>query len=124
MKSDLSIAILITTMNAGIQRVIAELLPQLLLQLESADEIIISHQITDPDFQNQERDFPDKVRYFSMQEKGLSKNRNNALKQAKADLCYICDDDLTFLPNAIKIIKQTYKNSDADLITFQAIDEA
>lgn len=114
-----TLAILITTMNNGIKRVVEEVLPQ----IQEADQIIISHQITDPNYQDKKYELPKNTIYLSMHEKGLSKNRNNALKAATSDICYICDDDLTFLPNAIQTIKSSYKETDADIITFQAQNE-
>lgn len=106
-------------MNQGIERVTSELLPQ----LHEADQVIISHQITDPNYNTPNIQFASNTIYLTMHEKGLSKNRNNALKAASADICYICDDDLNFLPNAIQNIKTTYQESQADLITFQAQNE-
>lgn len=119
MKNNPSISILITTLDEGIFWVIQKLLPQ----LKDADEIIISHQITKSKIENIPEFFPKNTKYISLQWKGLSKNRNHALKYATGDICYICDDDLEILPWALENIKEAYTQNDFDVITFQAIDE-
>ena len=81
-KKKLKIGILITTTNDKIKRVEKELLPQ----LKSADEIIISHQIFDNKTKPSKNLSKGKIRYFYTYSKGLSKNRNNALKNSKADI--------------------------------------
>lgn len=106
-------------MNSSIERVKKELLPQLI----NVDEIIISHQITDSSIKPETIDFWENIKYLYMFEKWLSKNRNNALKNAKSDIIYICDDDLNFLDWFENIIKQSYKNNNFDIITFQAQNE-
>jgi len=54
---------------------------------------------------------------------GLSRNRNNALRMATADICLIADDDNRYLPQHIDTILNSWKeNLDADMITFQAQD--
>lgn len=106
-------------MNQGINRVKKELLPQL-----KNCEVIISHQITDNKTKPEKKSMGKNVKYFYMYDKGLSKNRNNALKNATGDICVICDDDLNYVKGFDKIVKQAYKNNkSADVITFQAIDE-
>lgn len=114
-----TLGILITTMNDGINRVVSELLPQ----LKKVDEIIISHQITDNITQPYKDSLPPRVKYVYMFEGGLSKNRNNALKYSTADICHICDDDLNYLEGFEEVIKNAYGSSDADIITFQALNE-
>ena len=65
-----------------------------------------------------------KIKYFYMFNKGISKNRNNCLKNSKSEICHICDDDLIYLKDFSKIIKNKYeKSKDYDLITFNAVDE-
>lgn len=108
-------------MNKNLENVIKNLLPQ----LEKADEIVISHQITEKNLEKIYKNFHiknPKVTYLQMIEKWLSKNRNNALKYAKSDICVICDDDVNFCKNFEKTIKNTYKNHEnTDVITFDII---
>lgn len=64
MKNNLTLSVLITTMNENIFRVERELLPQ----LRNIDEIVISHQITD----GKEyflKNFSKNVKYVFMNEK-------------------------------------------------------
>ena len=54
---------------------------------------------------------------------GLSRNRNNALNMATADICLIADDDNRYTPEYIDTILDSWKgNPDADILTFQAQD--
>lgn len=106
-------------MNSWIERVKKDVLPQ----LKWVDEIVISHQITDENIKPEIIDFWENIKYLHIFSSWLSKNRNNALKHSKSDICYICDDDLNFLEWFEKIIKESYKKSDYDLITFQAQNE-
>lgn len=119
MKNNLTLSVLITTMNDWIYRVKSELLNQ----LKYVDEVIISHQITDNNIKPEKEKLWENVKYFYMNEKWLSKNRNNALKNSTWDICYICDDDLNFNQWFIDIIKNQYNNSNYDIITFQAENE-
>jgi len=116
MQNNPTLWVLITTMNEWIERVKKELIPQ----LKNVDEVIISHQITDKNIKPKIEKLWEKVKYFYMSESWLSKNRNNALKNCKTDICYICDDDLNFVDWFEDIIKYEYKKSNYDLITFQA----
>ncbi len=116
---ELKLSILITTINEWIFRVKNDLLPQLL----DVDEIIISHQITNKSMKSQKIIFWDNTKYYSMFKSGLSKNRNNALRHATWDICYICDDDLTIMPNFAENIRKIFQDINIDVATFQAVDE-
>lgn len=104
-------------MNSWIERVKKELIPQ----LWNVDEVIISHQITEKNIQPELENLWKNVKYIYMYEKWLSKNRNNALKYATADICHICDDDLDYRDWFEKIILAEYEKNEADIITFQAL---
>ena len=57
------------------------------------------------------------VRIFSTRQRGLTKSRNMAIRQATADICLLCDDDEIFLPNYEENILQAYNDlPQADLI--------
>lgn len=102
-------------MNDDIFKVLDELVPQI-----KSSEIIISHQITSS--MKPLTNLPGNIKYFYMFEKGLSKNRNNALKHATGDICFICDDDLRFVKNFEKKILNLYENNlNADVISFRTI---
>lgn len=52
---------------------------------------------------------------------GLSRNRNNALGMATADICLIADDDNRYRQEHIDAILDAWSaNPDADILTFQA----
>lgn len=57
-------------------------------------------------------------------ERGLSRSRNMALKNAKGDICLICDDDeIMYNDYEMKILNAFEEQKDADIIAFQ-IDDA
>lgn len=61
-----------------------------------------------------------KAKLISTTERGLSKSRNMALKNATNGICMICDDDEYLFDNCIENIKDAYKRlKDADLIVFK-----
>lgn len=72
----------------------------------------------------QEIKTPKNVQIFSVKEKGLSKSRNRLLKLAEGDVCLFCDDDLVYLPDCIKIIKDAHqKYSNFGIVSFKAKNE-
>lgn len=86
------VAILISTIDQGIERLSAMLLPQ-------ADDVcyVVSHQYTEERFREIPAELaarPD-VSISQMAGKGLSRNRNNALRLCpdNADIALIADDD-------------------------------
>lgn len=113
------LSILITTMDDRIDHVISNMVPKY-----SNCEIVISHQITHENIQPKlKSDFPNNCVYVYMYDKGLSKNRNNAIKYATGDICVLCDDDLLHLENFDKIIIKAFEENDQfDIMTFNAID--
>lgn len=63
-------------------------------------------------------------RMISTVERGLSKSRNMALRNATGDICLICDDDeILFDDYEERILKAYKEHQDADIIAFQ-IDNA
>ncbi|WP_185964832.1 glycosyltransferase family A protein [Flavobacterium franklandianum] len=62
------------------------------------------------------------VRVINVNEKGLSKSRNLALKNATKKICLIADDDLVYFENFGKIIVNDFTvNTNADIITFNHV---
>jgi uncharacterized protein YbcC (UPF0753/DUF2309 family) len=120
---NLTLGILITTCNENIKKVKKSLLPKL-IKNKGVDEIIISHQIFDNKTKFEKTLTKGKIKYFHMFKKGVSKNRNNCIKNSKSDICYTCDDDIKPLKNFSKIINEEYKkNQSFDILTFQAENE-
>jgi glycosyltransferase involved in cell wall biosynthesis len=59
------------------------------------------------------------VRVINADEKGLSKSRNLAIKNASRKICLIADDDVVFFPNFQKQILAAFNQSpNASIITF------
>lgn len=57
---------------------------------------------------------------LSYREKGLSRSRNRAITNAKADICLISDDDVAYKDDIESTILSAFKNNpDVDIITFQ-----
>ncbi len=62
------------------------------------------------------------IKIISVQEKGVSRSRNKAIKYAEGDICVIGDDDLIYLKDCEKQIKMVYENNpDVDVALFQII---
>lgn len=61
------------------------------------------------------------VRCISIEEKGLSKSRNLAIKNAQGEICVIADDDIVYLPGCINSIKTAFSQYESDLITYKII---
>jgi len=110
----LKLEILISTNNEKIHNI-----QKILLSPMKNISYLISHQVYDGkeyDFKSERKD----VRYIKSYVKGLSKNRNVSLLNAKGEICLISDDDVSyskeFFDNIIKAFKE---NPDADIITFK-----
>lgn len=81
----------------------------------SSFNILIINQTLDEellsDFEN--------IRVINVNEKGLSKSRNLAIKNAKKKICLIADDDVVYFQDFDKeIITAFNQNADASIITF------
>ena len=62
-----------------------------------------------------------RVRMISTKERGLSKSRNMALKNATGDICLIADDDVVYYDGLQEKIQKAFQEiKDADIITFCA----
>jgi len=61
------------------------------------------------------------VRLIRTEGRGLSRNRNNALRQARGDLLVISDDDCRYTEQGIANIREAFsRHPDADIMQFQA----
>ena len=114
----MTINILIATINEGIQKI-----DKILLPFDHRISYIISHQITDDtDYTHTVLSLQQRndVKYLSLNEKGLSKNRNNCLRYIDADFVYICDDDVRLLhQNLLHVIEKFQEDKDIDLLRCQ-----
>lgn len=60
--------------------------------------------------------------FINTKERGLSRSRNMAIKNAWADVCVICDDDEYFFDNYVDIILRAYaEHPDCDIIPMLVI---
>ncbi len=102
----LKINILICTIDDGIQNLYKMLEP-----FNEAVEYKISHQYRDEKFMSIPENLRRKdVTISQIAGKGLSRNRNNALKMTDGDIAVIADDDVKYLPDSFKIITDTFIN--------------
>ena len=60
-----------------------------------------------------------RITMFSTKERGLSRSRNMALENSKAEICVLCDDDLVYVDGYESIIEKAFQElTDADIIVF------
>ena len=60
------------------------------------------------------------AKFISTTERGLSRSRNMAIRNAESDICLICDDDENFETNYETDILNAFKNNkNADIIIFR-----
>ena len=109
--------ILICTIGNGLDRV-----PSMLPPPTEGVRYIVSAQYEDsPTVIPQEISGRDDVTVDLIPGKGLSRNRNNALRLASSDICLIADDDSRYRPEFIETILSSWQeNPQADILTFQA----
>ena len=114
---NLKLEILICTINEGIIGIKDMLMPQ-----EKDISYLISWQQTE-DFRNRnmlEGLNREDIRIITLDGKGLSRNRNNALNNAKGDICLIADDDVRFNRIGLERLVNTFmENPSLDLGTFK-----
>ena len=113
------VSILICTIDAGIEKV-----PRVLMPPMGDVSYVVSMQYTDDRFLQliprvlEERE---DVTVTTLEGRGLSRNRNNAIAHATGDVCVIADDDNRYERRHIDAIVEAYeKMPDADIIIFQA----
>ncbi len=112
--------VIISTFNDRAQN-----LTNVLLEPKDFVTYIVSHQVTKSlnvktenviDWLNKRED----VIYSKINSRGLSSNRNNALKFLKNGIGLFSDDDVTFYPDSFEKILEAFKiNRDADILTFK-----
>lgn len=110
--------VLICTLNEGIVGV-----PQVVLSPRHDVEYIVSMQYTHESYLQQIpavlRERSD-VHITTLQGKGLSRNRNNALRHATGDIALIADDDVRYKHNYFDTIIATFEqNREVDIAQFK-----
>lgn len=92
-----------------------------LLKPRNDVQYIIAHQYDNPEY-SIIPDFLDRedVKVVQIFGKGLSKNRNNALRNSTSEICLIGDDDVIYTHQSFNTIIEEYKqNKDKDIILFK-----
>lgn len=111
----MKIEVLVSTMN---QKDISSLISKMNIQTDA----VVINQCDRNGYEEIEYK-GNKIRVFNCQERGLSKSRNRAIKESKADICIIADDDMTYVDNYEKIISNRYlENKKADILAFYVED--
>ncbi len=59
------------------------------------------------------------VLWINTTERGLSKSRNMAIRNATADICMIADDDMEYCSNYVNVVEEAFARIEADIIGFQ-----
>ena len=114
----MTLQLLISTLDNGIERI-----PSMLLEPRDGISYLVSWQHSD--------DSPvgalppallrDDVTVLHLQGRGLSRNRNNCIRHATADVCLICDDDCTYTHEQLNCVALTFAtHRDVDLATFKS----
>lgn len=62
-----------------------------------------------------------RVLWINTTERGLSRSRNMAIRNATADICMIADDDMEYRSNYVDVVCSAFQKNDADIIGFQVI---
>lgn len=111
--------ILICTIDSGIERV-----PQVLMPPRPEVRYVVSMQHTHPRWLNHIptalRTRPD-VTIATLEGRGLSRNRNNAIFHATGDILLLADDDNRYTAQMVENILNTFRHeSQTDIICFAA----
>lgn len=116
----LTIDILVCTLDEGILDV-----PKILLPAYDGINYVVSMQCSEDHY----RDIipaelkRNDVTLSVINGKGLSANRNNAIKNSSADICVIADDDVRYDIDSLNAVRECYaRRPECDVILFKAID--
>lgn len=117
----MTIDVLICTIDHGVSSV-----PGVLLQPAEGVRYIVSVQYTDEKYLDEIPEtlkMREDVHVVTLQGRGLTRNRNNALDASTADIVLIADDDERILPDAFDKIRLAYESCpQADIALFQLND--
>lgn len=116
-KTNLKLEILLSTMNRNSLDFLVNLFPN--SSYQNYNILIINQTTKDCLLESKYSN----IRVINSFSKGLSKSRNLAIKNAKAQICLIADDDVIYHTNFDAIVAESFKtNTDADVITFKMKD--
>ncbi|MBT8259756.1 MAG: glycosyltransferase family 2 protein [Flavobacteriaceae bacterium] len=112
------IEILISTMNRTSMDFLYKMTEQ--LEFTSLEYLIVNQTSKDKLLVSKDNN----VRVINSFEKGLAKSRNVAIAHAKGDICLLADDDVKYFSKLNEKISQAFiSKKEADIITFQMVDE-
>ena len=112
----MTLQILISTLDKGIERV-----PDMLLEQRENIGYLVSWQHSDGvEIIMPEALQRDDVRVYNLDGRGLSRNRNNGIKHATAEVCLIADDDCRYTHKQLQEVIDTFeKHPHIDIATFR-----
>lgn len=109
------IEILISTIDAGINKIFEILLP-----FRTDVKYLVSHQYTDEKYLPIPNHLIRKdVLVSQIPGKGLTKSRNNAIRLATGDVCVIADDDVRYTNEYFNTVIDTYNNHTYEVVCFK-----
>lgn len=87
-------------------------------QCHIESDVLIINQCDEENYKEKVTTFGT-VRMISTKERGLSKSRNMALENAKGDICLLCDDDVIYVNDYVRIVTKAFQCiPNADVIVF------
>ncbi|MGP2569368.1 glycosyltransferase [Ornithobacterium rhinotracheale] len=110
----MTLQILISTLNDGIENVKNILLPE-------RDDLsyLIIHQTTNKSYDYSFFEKRNDVKIIPSTERGLTKSRNLAIKNLTSDIGIIADDDVNYTNEQIDNIKNSHLKNEAEIILFK-----
>jgi glycosyltransferase involved in cell wall biosynthesis len=106
-----TVQLLISTSGERIRQVEKILLPP-----EDGVSYIISHQLLNGNvYEIPEKLLRDDVEVYQIESAGLTKNRNNCLLHANADIVMILDDDVVIKSDYIKTVRSFFEDDSIDI---------
>ncbi len=112
----MTLQILVSTLDKGINNV-----AQLVLEPKDGISYLVSWQHSNDEKIELPKELKrNDVEIHNLEGRGLSRNRNNCLRHASADVCLIADDDCTYTHKQLQEVIDTFKkNPDVDIATFK-----
>ena len=119
----MSISVCIASFNG--ERYLKEQISSVLPQLREEDEIIVSDDgSTDETFAILESFHDSRIKMFVNEGRhGFIWNFENALKKAKGDVIFLCDQDDVWKPNKVEIVMEALQNHDIVLHDAEFVDK-
>ena len=116
------ISVCIATYNGG--QFIKEQLDSILVQLSEHDEIIVSDDHSDDDTLTLISNYKDnRIKIFINQnEKGYTKNFENAISRATGDIIFICDQDDVWMNNKVQRMVEALETCQLAICNAKIVD--